>query len=97
MADIIDELSGMDDAALAKRMGFDDKLADAKTHIAELSKLTGEARTIAADRLKHQFEPRVYPDEWGWIARDAQREAARKNMTPKDVIMDDSPASLGNY
>lgn len=92
MADIIDELTGMDDAALGAKLGFDKKLADAKEHLGELAALTGEARKIAADRVEHMFTPNIYPDEWGWIARDAKREASR---SAKDEMLDASPASLG--
>lgn len=91
MADIIDELAGMSDEDLAKKIGLDQKLADAKKHLGELAALSGEARTIAADRIAHQLAPNVWTDEWGYIARDAQREVKRSAM---DEMMDDSPASM---
>lgn len=40
MADIIDELAGMSDEDLAKKIGLDQKLADAKKHLGELAALS---------------------------------------------------------
>ena len=96
MADIIDQLSGMDDAALSAKLGLDQKIADARRHLGELAALSGEARKIAADRIQHQFTPNVWTDEWGHIARDAQRQAdAKKIKSAKDIMEDGSPSSLG--
>lgn len=94
MADIISELMGMDDAALAKKIGIDQKLADAKKHLGELNALEGKAREIAVDRLNHQFTPNVWTDEWGYIASSAKREAKRE-QSGAEVMHDCCPSSLG--
>lgn len=93
MTDIIDTLSGMDDAALAAKFGFDKKLDKAKADIAELSKLSGDARTAAAKRVDNVLNPTVYADELGWIASDAKRKAVC-NQTAAEAMCDCSPSSM---
>lgn len=92
MPDIIDELKGLDDAALTAKLGFTRKLAEAREGLDKMAALEGKAREEAASRVQRMFEPNVYPDEFKWIAEDAVRHAARSAV---DEMNDGSPCCLG--
>lgn len=91
MADLIDTLSGMDDAALGAKIGLTAQLKEAREGLASMAKLEGKARTEAVDRLEKMFAPHVYPSEFKWIAKDAARAACK---TAEQEMCDCSPASL---
>jgi len=60
MADIIDELVGLDDAALAKKLGFEDKVKQFKLDLARAAKLKDKGRAQIAARLTRMFTPDTY-------------------------------------
>jgi hypothetical protein len=85
MADIIDELLGMDDAALSKKIGFADKLQVFKNDIGRASKLSGDARTKVVDHLKRTFAPSSYAiEDIGYTVDRAEKKADGKT-TPEDI------------
>lgn len=81
MADKIDELAALDDTELAKALGIADKVSKARKDLDEMQKLSGEARKIALERVEKMFKPNIYPEEFNWITKDAEREAERKAKT----------------
>lgn len=91
MPDIIDELSGMDDAALSKKLGYTDKVADFRKDLKEAEGLDDASRKIAADNIKRMFEPNIYPDEVKWKIKDAKRQTAKTNA---ECMCDNSPSSI---
>jgi len=91
MADLIDTLSAMDDAALSAKIGLDSQLKEAREGLAAMAKLEGKARTEAVDRLEKMFAPHVYPSEFKWIAKDANRAATR---SAEAEMCDCSPCSV---
>lgn len=90
MADIIDTLAAMSDADLSVKLGFNDKLKEAKEDIGELVKLDGDARKGAVERVTKLLNPSIYSDELGWIADSAKRKAS----TAAGAMCDCSPDSL---
>lgn len=92
MPDIIDELAGMDDAALGKKLGYTDKIADFRKDLKEAEGLDDKTRKIAADNIKRMFEPNIYPDEVKWKIKDAVRQT--KPKTNADCMCENSPASI---
>lgn len=96
MADIIDTLAGLDDAALMNKIGLNKQLTDARKGIAEMQALTGDARKEAVERTERMFQPHVYPTEFKYIAQDAERHAKMKACKNDKVaaMCDCSPNSL---
>jgi hypothetical protein len=92
MADIIDTLNGMDDAALSAKFGFDRKLADIRKQLAEADGLSGDARKSAAEKIDRAVNPT--PDEYQirWAVDDAKRDA--KQFDGKAEMACCSPHSL---
>lgn len=84
MADAIDTLKAMDDAALMKKMGLTSQLEEFKTALDEASKLTGKARKYVLDDLERQLEPRIYGDSLKWRVEEAKKRASGKT-TPCGV------------
>lgn len=91
MADIIDELKGLDDNALLAKLGLSAQLDEAKKGIAAAAALEGDARTIAANRVAKMFEPHVWPGEFKHIAKSAVRQANRSGV---DEMLDDDPCCV---
>lgn len=85
MADLITELSAMDDAALAAKLGFSDKVKAFRDDLARADKLTGDPRTSVEKALNQMFTPNVYPDELRWKVESAERKAAGKT-TPSEIV-----------
>lgn len=92
MADIIDDLLGMDDAALMTKLGLNAQLKEARDGLTEMANLTGDARKEAADRVNRMFQPHVYPSEMKWIAKDARRAANKKDAVA--AMCDCAPSSI---
>jgi hypothetical protein len=92
MADIIDTLAGMDDAALSAKLGFDKKLDKAKSDLADMAKLDGDARKLAVERVTNLLNPTIYTDELGWIVESAQRKACKQ--TAAEAMCDCSPDAM---
>lgn len=92
MADIIDTLAGMDDAALMAKLGFDKKLDKAKGDLADMAKLDGDARANAVKRVNDLLNPSIYSDELGWIVQDAKRSANKQSCA--EAMCDCAPDSL---
>lgn len=90
MPDIIDTLAAMSDADLSTKLGFNDKLKEAKEDIGELMKLDGDTRKGAVERVTKLLNPSIYSDELGWIADSAKRKA----NTAAGAMCDCSPDSL---
>ena len=61
MADIIDTLAAMDDAALSAKLGYDAKLADFRKVITDAAALRGDARAKIAATINQQLTPNIYP------------------------------------
>lgn len=86
MADIIDELTGLDDAALSKRLGFDTKLETVKTALAEAAATEGKVRKQVATRLTEAFTPSTYVfEDIGYTIKRAKQEASGKT-TPANLV-----------
>lgn len=86
MADIIDELLGMDDAALTAKLGFADRVKSFKMDLERASKLTGDGRTDVASSLTKMFVPSTYAaDDLGWKVDRAEKKAKGK-LTPTDLV-----------
>lgn len=63
MADLINELAGMDDAALGKKLGFSDKVAAFKLDLERADKLQGDGRKKVLSALARMFSPQSYAIE----------------------------------
>jgi hypothetical protein len=85
VADLIDELSGMDDAALANKLGFADKVKAFRDDLARAGKLAGDPRKKVLDTLDRMFRPSIYPDELHYTVESAERKAAGKT-TPSEIV-----------
>lgn len=85
MADIIDELSGMDDAALGAKLGFQDKVKAFRDDLARAQKLSGKPRDKLVKSVESMFVPNVYPDELRWKIEDAEC-SAKNSTTPASVL-----------
>lgn len=93
----IETLAGMSDDDLNKALGLNRQLEEAKKGIKEMNALQGDARKEAEERVAKMFQPNVYPGEFKWIAKDAERHAAmKKAKTAKEEMCDCSPSSLMN-
>jgi hypothetical protein len=82
MADLIDELSGLDDAALAQKLVFDDKVKSFKDDLAKAAKLTGDARAKVVKHLDRMFTPDT------WEIQDlghTVKRAEKSGTTPSDI------------
>lgn len=82
MRDYIKELAGLDDAALMKAMGLDQRLERFKKDLVEADKLSGDDRDRANEELARDMEPRV--DEWtlSWVLEDIERDGnSQDSMT----------------
>lgn len=86
MADIIEELSGMDDAALAVKLGFSDKVKSFREDLARAAKLQGKPRAKIEDHLTRMFTPDTYRiDDMKWQLERAEQKAAGKT-TPCEIV-----------
>jgi len=93
----IETLVGMSDDDLNKALGLNRQLEEAKKGIKEMNALQGDARKEAEERVSKMFQPNVYPGEFKWIAKDAERHAAMKACkakTAEEEMCDCSPSSL---
>lgn len=84
----IEALVAMGDAELGKLMGHAEQIKTFRTNLKKADALKGKARTEVQQRINKMFEPRVYPDEIGWMVEDAKRSASKKELA------DASPASV---
>jgi len=74
----LEQLSSMDDAAMAKAFGLDEQLQKAKKAIADAASLSGKAKEMAEERVQRMFSPPSHAlNELGYIVEDAKREAKR--------------------
>lgn len=98
MADIIDELMGLDDDALVKRIGVDKQIANFRKQLTEMAGFDGKWREEAAERLDRVVNPTPHVQEINWINDDIQREqrqaAAKGGDTAVAEINNTSPSSL---
>lgn len=88
----IEKLAKMTDQQLLAAFGFLEQLATAKEQIAEMNKLTGDAREKAQDRIEEMFAPKVYPNEFKYIVESAKRQA--KKGTGQDELCNCDPCSV---
>jgi hypothetical protein len=85
MADLIDELLGMDDAALATKLGFNDRVKQFKADLTRASKLQGDGRKKVATTLSKMFTPQSYAvEDLGWQIDSAERKANGKT-SPAEI------------
>lgn len=86
MADIINELLGMDDEALGEKLGFDDKVKQFKTDLASADALTGKARDKIVRSLQDMFTPRTYAmDDLKWQLEQANQKT-KTGCCPQEVV-----------
>jgi len=85
MADMIAELKGLDDSALAKKLGFSDKVEGFKKDLERADKLDGPARAKVEARLKEMFTPHVYVEGFSYDVDRAEKKASGKT-TPSDIV-----------
>lgn len=84
-SDMITQLVGMDDTALAKKLGFEDQVAAFKLQMARADKLTGDARTKVLSQLTNMFSPSNYAvSDIGYTIDRAEAKAKGKT-TPSDI------------
>ena len=95
MADTITTLAALDDAALQQKLGLTAQLTKARQDLAEMDKLSGDARKYALERVDRMLNPNIHPSEFGWIKEDAQRKAKKK--TAVEEMCDCSPSSMIDY
>lgn len=88
----IDTIAALSDDELLEVMGFKRQIAEARKALAEMQKLTGDARKYAEERIVSMFTPHVYPSEFKYIVEDAQRKA--KKQDGKAALCDCSPCSV---
>ncbi len=80
MADTIETLKGLDDAALRAKLGQDKALDKFKTDLARIDKITdAKARKYAEGRLTDLLNPTIYAGEIGYIADSAERKAKKED------------------
>ena len=86
MADMISELVGMDDTALAAKLGFDDQVASFKKQMERADKLTGDARDKVLRQLTSMFTPQSYAiSDIGYTIDRAEAKNKGKT-TPADIV-----------
>lgn len=95
MADIINELSGLDDASLGAKLGFNDKVKAFRDDLARADKLSGDARKSVVKAIDQMFKPNIYPDELRWKVESAERKEKCKT-TPASVVTDAGCDCLGD-
>lgn len=86
----IEDLKGLDDAALLDLLGFNAKVQTFKNDLADLDTLTGEKRKEAEERITKLLNPSIYSDELGWIYDDLKpkttsREEMDKPTAPSEI------------
>lgn len=87
MPDIIDELKGLDDAALLKKFGFADKISKFKADLEEAAKLPEKGREHIARNLEKAFQPSSYiVEDVGWQVEREQRKAAKLEAEATDFV-----------
>lgn len=89
MADIIDQLLALDDAALGSKFGFTQKLEAAKEDLKEAATLKGESRAMVVERINSMLTPNIYPDDIGYAVKRAKaKEASKGKTTPTSLAAD---------
>lgn len=94
MADIIDTLAAMDDAALSAKLGFAAKVADFRKSLDEAKDLPEEARKEIADSINRQLQPSIWP---GDLAHQVECAKRKMKKSAVDEMNDTSPASMMEY
>lgn len=92
MADIIDTLAAMDDAALSAKLGFAAKVADFRKSLEEAMTLPSEARGEIADSINRQLQPSIWPGDLAHQVECAKRKLEKKSAV--DEMNDTSPSSM---
>lgn len=87
MADLIDELAGMDDAALGAKLGFNDKVSNFRADLKRAQALSGKPREKVESHLKSMFTPHVYTEDLKWRVDDAERLAKGKT-SPCSIVQE---------
>lgn len=90
--DLIDDLAGMSDADLAKKLGFEDKVKQFKADIAKAAPLSGEPRKKVLAALTRAFTP----DTWvvSDIGHTIERATKPEKMCPAKLVSD---CGCGDY
>lgn len=86
MPDLIDELLGMDDAALGKKLGFDDKVKQFKVDLTRAAKLKDDGRKQIVGRLTRMFTPDTYMvGDMSYELERAEKKEQGKT-TPESIV-----------
>lgn len=86
MADLIEELSGLDDNALSAKLGMADKLKEFKSNLARASKLEGKARAKVVAHLTRTFTPHTYEiEDLSW---QIDRAEGKDKCGPAQLVAD---------
>lgn len=83
MADLIDELTALDDKALAVKLGFDDKVKAFRGDLARAAKLEGDGRKKVVNHLTRMFTPQSYAiEDLGYTLDRAEKKG---KTTPAEM------------
>lgn len=89
----LEQLAAMNDAQLAKALGMDQKVEQARKALAEAANLTGKAKEYAEDRIKRMFSPPDYAlSDLSYVVEDAKRTA--KRSAKEELETEPSPGSV---
>lgn len=75
----LDKLKGFTDEQLSEALGFNAKIEDFKSQIAEADSLKGNARKEVEQEIERMFSPRVYPEDLKYKVEHAKHKASRKD------------------
>jgi hypothetical protein len=85
MADMIDEMLGLGDDELGKKLGLDTELKTFKDNLTRASKLEGDARKKVLRTLVNIFTPQSYAISDLGYSIDRAEAKAKGKTTPEEI------------
>lgn len=85
--DKISQMLKLDDAALAKALGFADKVKSFKEDLTRADKLEPKFRTGVNESLEKMFQPNIWPEDLKYKVDKAERKQKDPDCDgPADVV-----------